>query len=522
MTKRLAQPLVVCGGLSLIIAVAACAGQLPLLAGLVVGVVVLVLSAHLALKHPEVWLAVYVAVLLIMPDPHFAIAGIPIGVNGSDPLFLGALPSLILRPLRRRSTLARIALLSCLWAGLTLVSAFLFSGPSVAAASALRWIRLAEALFPVFFVLQRIKDPEAALRLCSRVFLVSGLLAAAFGIAQFFLGFDLSILGINYTSTQLLWVDGSSRRRAVGLFYESSGFGTMAALLVWVSVFLFGVRKLRYGSTRFVLLAALTAGTVALLLSFTRSAVLGLAGTLLVGLVLGGGSVARRVSLALRVGLPVTVAGIVIALFAPVWARIFVDLRLQPFLSLVRPSSWHQLVALSSGRTETWSTLLPAFWDAGPFYRLMGIGYKSLPFSTFAQQAHWTSLLSGDNQFITTLVEQGIVGLALLLILNGALLFKLWEAARNRTSFRGHWARLLAIYWTAQVLFVFPVLDYFAIFRLLPIVFTFFSLVITQQYPSAATSLPPRVAAALLPGEETRSEREYGERSASDRRRTGP
>ena len=72
------------------------------------------------------------------------------------------------------------------------MSAFLFSGPSVAAASALRWIRLAEALFPVFFVLQRIKDPEAALRLCSRVFLVSGLLAAAFGIAQFFLGFDLA------------------------------------------------------------------------------------------------------------------------------------------------------------------------------------------------------------------------------------------------------------------------------------------------------------------------------------------
>ena len=135
MNKRLAQPLVVCGGLSLIIAVAACAGQLPLLAGLVVGVVVLVLSAHLALKHPEVWLAVYVAVLLTMPDPHFAIAGIPMGVNGSDPLFFGALPSLILRPLRRRSTLARIALLSCLWAGLTLVSAFLFSGPSVAAPS---------------------------------------------------------------------------------------------------------------------------------------------------------------------------------------------------------------------------------------------------------------------------------------------------------------------------------------------------------------------------------------------------
>ena len=498
MTKRLAQPLFLCGAVSLVIAAAALADLLPLLLGLVIGVVLVVLSGYLALTYPDVWLAAYVAVLLLVPDPHFTIGGVAMGVNASDALFVGALPSLVLHPFERRSALGRIAFVSWLWAGLTLISALLFSGPSVAAGSALRWIRLAEAFFPVFFVLHRIEDPVSALRLCGRVFIVSGLLAAAFGIAQFFLGFDLSVFGVKYTATQLLWVDGSVRRRAVGLFYESSGFGTMAALLVWVSLFLIGAPQSVRGRQRSLLLVTVIVGITAILLSFTRAAVLGLAGTFVLGLLLGGGPFGRRLSAVLKTVLALIFAGVIIALFAPAWARIFVDLRLQPFLSLFAPNSWDQLAAVSSGRTRTWSILLPAFWGSGPFYRLMGIGYKSLPFSTLAQQAHWTSLLSGDNQFITTLVEQGIVGLGLLLMLNAILVFELWGAARDPMSVRGYWARMFATYWTAQVLFVFPVLDYFAIFRLLPIVFAFFALVIIRESPRVASNTPASQSPALF------------------------
>ena len=65
-----------------------------------------------------------------------------------------------------------------------------------------------------------------------------------------------------------------------------------------------------------------------------------------------------------------------------------------------------------SGRLSSWSVLAD-FLRENPFHALFGIGYKTLPYSTFIGQA-----VVGDNMYLTMLVETGVLGLAAFLALN--------------------------------------------------------------------------------------------------------
>jgi O-antigen ligase len=108
-----------------------------------------------------------------------------------------------------------------------------------------------------------------------------------------------------------------------------------------------------------------------------------------------------------------------------------------------------------------------------PSYALLGIGYKTLPYSNFIGQA-----VVGDNMYLTMLVETGVLGLAAFLCLNISILRASYRAAGNselRSSFFGTW---VFCFWMGQM---FQMLsgDLFTYWRVLP--FYFWALAVAAQ-----------------------------------------
>jgi O-antigen ligase len=117
-----------------------------------------------------------------------------------------------------------------------------------------------------------------------------------------------------------------------------------------------------------------------------------------------------------------------------------------------------------SGRLASWQTIA-AFLAAHPWHAILGIGYKTLPYSNFVGQN-----IVADNMYLSLLVETGIVGLAAFLLLNFAILRTAWRAARchdSRASFFGTW---IFCFWIGQ-LFQMLSGDLFTYWRVLPLYF---------------------------------------------------
>src|SRR5260370_71926 len=98
-----------------------------------------------------------------------------------------------------------------------------------------------------------------------------------------------------------------------------------------------------------------------------------------------------------------------------------------------------------SGRVASWRTLVD--WiSAHPWQPLMGIGYKTLPYSDYLGGP-----VVADNMYLSLLVETGIAGLAALMWLNIAILRASARASRAtnpRTSFLGTW---MLCFWAGQM-----------------------------------------------------------------------
>jgi hypothetical protein len=404
-------------------------------------------------------------------------------------------------------------LLFLLSAGISIFSAFAFSGTAVGVGALFRLLRLVESVFPLFFAFYRLRSTLEAFNLCRRVVLVTGVASCVYGIAQFYLGFDLTSLGIDYAPHRL-WVDGLERERAIGLFNESSGFGAMASLVVWIAVFsVLRSTAQPVGWERIITYAAVPIGVFALILSYARSPFV----TLAIALVYGLFAWRSDIFLRRRVQLLAVTAGLALGIaLAPSWASLYLSWRfVAPVGGLVTavterlnaptsapvselppqgsgvpvsptltpdpavtpraeppPSAGpvevdSALFALSSGRTASWPVLLERFRSLEPRYLIFGIGYKSLPFSPLAARPGVPALV-GDNQFLTTLIEQGAIGLAALLVLIVAIARSLWMLSRHAGKEIQADAQLVGIY-CAALLPLWIVWDYLNLFRLVPV-----------------------------------------------------
>src|SRR5262249_57418754 len=98
-----------------------------------------------------------------------------------------------------------------------------------------------------------------------------------------------------------------------------------------------------------------------------------------------------------------------------------------------------------SGRLSSWRALVD-FLLENPSYALLGVGYKTLPYSNVIGQP-----VIGDNMYLTMLVETGVCGLAALLCLHVAILKSAFRAARStewQISFFGSW---IFCFWVGQM-----------------------------------------------------------------------
>jgi len=117
-----------------------------------------------------------------------------------------------------------------------------------------------------------------------------------------------------------------------------------------------------------------------------------------------------------------------------------------------------------SGRVASWRTLVD--WiSVHPWQTLIGIGYKTLPYTDYLGGP-----VVADNMYLSLLVETGIAGLAALLWLNISILRASARASRSadpRTSFFGTW---MLCFWAGQVVQMFSG-DLLTYWRVLPLYF---------------------------------------------------
>jgi O-antigen ligase len=257
---------------------------------------------------------------------------------------------------------------------------------------------------------------------------------------------------------QYVWLDSGVYRRAQGLFYEASTLGNFCAFfLVMAAVALLRPKDEGFVS-RPVLFGGAALFSTALVLSYSRASLLNVAIAISTLLWLQRSRFRFR-----QIGwaaLPATAAGAAAAYYLfPVFTRLYWD-RLSASAYFLFSSTEGVL----SGRLSSWRALVDFLWE-NPSYALLGVGYKTLPYSNVIGQP-----VVGDNMYLTMLVETGICGLAALLCVHAGILKSAYRAARSpdsRVSFFGTW---IFCFWMGQV---FQMLsgDLLTYWRVLPLYF---------------------------------------------------
>ena len=265
---------------------------------------------------------------------------------------------------------------------------------------------------------------------------------------------------------QFIWLESGVFRRAQGFFYEASTLGNVCAFFVEMIAVALLLRR----RERPVPLPALLAGGIvlasALALSYSRGSLvnLGVAVAALMwierrrirfGRLLAGIAVLAGTGAALSIAVP--------AFANNYWHRI--SSSVQYFAQ--SPN------AVLSGRLQNWALL----WDfllAHPWYALLGVGYKTLPYS----DVMGTPVIT-DNTYLSALVETGVFGLAAVIALNAAILTAAYWASKSagRRSFFGTW---MFCFWMGQSVQMFSV-DLLTYWRVLPLYFCVLALATRKE-----------------------------------------
>jgi hypothetical protein len=421
---------------------------------------VLIPTASWLLKSPNAWLTVFFAVALLAPP-------LPVAFGNSGPhpaiaiVALGAAIGLIrLREWRWERGLLPGALVF-FFAILTIsvAPAAVYSGTDLAVESLAR-VGLAGISAYVFFYVSagpgRAQPRsegwggEVSPALTGRGLYWIAVASAAFAILDFYYQFPAPA-GFG---PQFIWLDSGVYRRAQGLFYEASTLGNFCAFfLVMVAV----AFVKRIGS-RLALLAGGAILMTALILSYSRSCLVNLGVALAALLVLERRRINFRVA-ALVAGATGAAVIAILVQFFPAYAELYWT-RLSGSVDLALESNAHLL----SGRVESWQTLL-RFLAEHPWHALLGVGYKTLPYSSFTGQP-----IVADNMYLSMLVETGVFGLSALIVLNFAILRAGYGAARSMDPAKSFYGAWIFCFWAAQCVQMLSA-DLLTFWRVLPVYF---------------------------------------------------
>jgi O-antigen ligase len=433
-------------------------GWLLLAAALVAGCCWVASAAHR-------WVLCFLATLLLLPP-----LPLPGGDSGPHPALLLAGLGLWAGIVQLNSWRFRTGWLAAalfLLFGALLLSvpwAAFYSGAEAALGSLARVGLLGLAVY-LFFYLAYGPGREVAPERLIRVLFWAGLASALFACLDFYFQFPAPAR----FAPQFIWLPGSVYRRAQGVFYEASTLASLCVfLLVLIAVAASQGMHRRLGIRRSSLALAAVVSGGALLLSFSRAALISLLTSLAALAWLERG----RLRFAVRPR-PVTLA--VAAAFS---LAVFVMYRLLPgfvglYLARLQSSGEFFLESpnlILSRRLESWSYLLD-YLREHPWQALFGIGYKTLPYSDFTGQP-----VIADNMYLSLLVETGWIGLTALLLLNAVILVTCYRwataAGSDLQRLAGAW---MFCFWCGQVVQMMSG-DTLTYWRLLPAYFAVLAL----------------------------------------------
>ena len=381
---------------------------------------------------PGRWLLLLFATALLLPP-----LPIPLGDSGPH-------PSMALAALGLWVGLARLgdwrvpksgvgAALIALFAVLlvSVASAAAYSGP-VAAAGSLARVGLFGISVYVFFYTAG-APAEGEPRLAWLYWFAVG--SALFACVDFYFQFPAPA---GY-GPQFVWLDSGVFRRAQGFFYEASTLGNFCVFfLVMIAVALVRPRG-ESPVSRKALLAGGAVFFAALVLSYSRASVVSL---VIAGIVLGWLH-RKRLRFARVAGvLSLLLCGDVLLMWKvfPTFAETY-WMR----LSATGQYLFTATEGLLSGRVASWRTL--ASWiEANPWQALLGIGYKTLPYTDYLGAP-----VVADNMYLSLLVETGVAGLAALLWLNVAMLRAAARAVASDDPERAFYGTWMLCFWAGEV-----------------------------------------------------------------------
>ncbi len=403
-------------------------------------------------QRPSRWVSLFFCCLLLTPPLPIALGDS--GVHLAPVIAgFGVLAGLIFarwRSFVHPLSLAFAALLAVLFESSALAA--FYSGWTIGLGSFVRVLLFAISVY-VFFYSFAGPGQSAGddLRIVRLLFWL-GAAGAIFACADFY--FQLPAPA-GY-SDQFVWLDEGVLRRAQGLFYEASTLGNMCVFfLVMIAVALSRKREQSPVPRMLLLLGGLPLAA-AMMFSYSRASVFNLAVALSV---LACIRLRRFRHSFLWILAAAMAAGCAVNLLLPSFSSNYWGRLLGSFSFF-----WQSPDAVLSGRLGHWEALL-GFLAREPWHAILGIGYKTLPYSNFTGAA-----TVADNTYLDLLVETGVVGLAVFLVLNAAILRTGWRALvspNSTTTFLGEW---IFCFWCGQLVQMFSG-DLITYWRVLPVYF---------------------------------------------------
>ena len=401
---------------------------------------------------PNRWLLAFLCAAMLLPP-----LPIELGDSGPHPcLVLAALGLIagVLKPNQWRipaDGLSRAVLLLLFVLLASTATAAFYSGVPVALGTLARVLLFGISVYVFFY---GTSGPGALHTISTRTLFLAGAASALFACVDFYFQFPTPA-GFG---PQYVWLDSGIYRRAQGFFYEASTLGNFCAFFLVMAAVALSRPKTDAFVSRPILLLGAGLFSAALILSYSRASLLNvlIASATLLWL--------QRQRFRFRTIGWLAVLGTAAGACATYYLFPLFTLHYWDRLSASAYFLFSSTEGVLSGRLSSWQALVN-FLMANPSYALLGVGYKTLPYTNVIGQP-----IVGDNMYLTLLVETGIAGLAALLFLHVAILRSTYRAATSadsRTSFFGTW---MFCFWTGQV---FQMLsgDLLTYWRVLPLYF---------------------------------------------------
>src|SRR5688572_1458340 len=407
------------------------------------------------LRDAQRWVMVFLCAALVLPP-----LPIPLGDSGPHVAMAVAAVGLLVGVIRAPEWSSRVSAVEMALPAyiaallLSLAPAAIYSGPELAAASLARVCLFALSIYVYFYTAHGPASSELPRwQPLLRTLMLAAAISAGFACLDFYYQFPAPA-GFG---PQYVWLQSGVFRRAQGVFYEASTLGNLSAcFLVLIAVCL--ARPKESPVPRALLLGAGAVLFAAMMLSFSRGSLVNLAVSFGVLLWLERRRIGwARVAAALGTAM---LAGMIAMYWLAPQMLEFYFVRLQWSAYFL----WEGSTGVWSGRIESWAYLLRFLAD-NPWHALLGVGYKTLPYSAFAGKP-----VVADNAYLSALAETGILGLGAMVLASFAILKLGWRAVQTGNAAARLFGTWIACFWTGQMVQMLSG-DLLTYWRVLPVYF---------------------------------------------------